>query len=241
MKKFAIFMIASCFATIVHASVQLEPLLNRVTLQLQSQQWVTTKTALVNVGINAAVADQRIDKVQNDVLLKLNQLSKGEWHIVSFNRQQDKSGFENIQVVAQARLAQSELANLRDKAKAISKPGETFTIDNVAFTPSDDEIKLANTQLRNDIYQQAKAEVDALNKVYPDQKYYLRQIDFNSAVEPEPRNPNMMYMAKGVAVAAAASAPPPLSVGNKVQVQATVIIAAMPSYVLQKLTPQNIL
>src|SRR5262245_12903757 len=117
------------------SDIQLGDIQNKITLQLQAEQWVTTKTALVNVGVNAAVTDQGIDKVQTDVMQKLNQLSdKGEWHILTFNRQLDSSGLESIQITAQARLPQSELANLRNKAKSISKPGETFTIDNIQFT-----------------------------------------------------------------------------------------------------------
>lgn len=138
MKKMGLFFLAASFSLPVCADVNLEPLLNKVTLQLRAEQWVTTKTALVNVGVNAAVTDQGIEKIQNDVMQKLNKLSdKGEWHIVSYNRQLDRSGLESIQMTAQARLPQSELANLRDKAKSLSKPGETFTIDAVQFTPSD--------------------------------------------------------------------------------------------------------
>jgi hypothetical protein len=226
------------FSFPVWADVNLEPLLNKVILQLQAEQWVTTKTALLTVGVNAAVTDQGIDKVQTDVMQKLNQLSnKGEWHIVSFDRQQDKSGLESIQISAQARLPQSELSNLRDKAKAISKPGETFTIDNVQFTPSDDELRQAAISLRNTIYQQAKAEIDALNKVYTDQKYYLHQIDFTLPPPIMPMAENTMAMAR-VSGGMSRSAPP-LLIGNKQALQASVILAAMPDQVAQKLMTHN--
>ena len=51
------------------ASIDVGPLLNKVTLQLQAEQWVTTKTALVTVGVNAAVADQDIGQIQADVMV----------------------------------------------------------------------------------------------------------------------------------------------------------------------------
>lgn len=214
------------------ADVQLDPLLNKVTMQLQAEQWVTTKTALVTVGINAAVSDQGIDKIQAEVMQKLTQLSnKGEWHVLTFNRQLDNSGLENIQMTAEARLVQSELADLRNKAKGTSKPGETFTIDNIQFTPSDEELRQANMALRNNLYQQAKTEVEALNKVYPEQRYYMHQIDFTytSPVEPGPMAQSNMLMAKTARLT-------PLAVGNKVQLQATVVIASLPDLILQKLT-----
>jgi hypothetical protein len=234
MKKIFLLLFCFCFSAPLWAAVELEPLLNKVTMQMQAEQWVTTKTALVTVNINAAVTDQGIDKIQAEVMQKLTQLSsKGEWHLLSFNRQLDNSGLENIQMAAEARLPQTELADLRNKAKTISKPGETFTIGNIQFTPSDDELKQANIALRNNLYQQAKAEVDALNKAYPDQKYYMHQIDFtyNPPIEPMPMAQNSMMMAKVGSVS-------PLSVGNKMQIQASVVIASMPDQILQKLTKQ---
>jgi hypothetical protein len=236
MKKFFYLLTGILIALPAWADNDLEPLLNKVTLQLQSEQWVTTKTALVNVSVNAAVSDQGIDQVQADVMQKLGQISsKGDWHIVSINRQQDSSGLENMQIAAQARLPQSELAGLRSKAKSASKPGETFTVDNIQFTPSEDEVRQANSLLRNNIYQQAKAEVDALNKVYPEQKYYLHQVDFNFSpppIEPMPMAQNAMVLTKSVRMGPSL----PLSVGNKVQLQASVVLASMPDQLAQKLT-----
>lgn len=235
MRKLYWLILGFLFAHPVWADISLDPLLNKVSLQLRSEQWVTTKTALVSVSANASVSDQGIVNVQSDVMQKLNQLSnKGEWHIVSFDRQLDKSGLESIQIMAQARLPQTELGNLRDKAKAISKPGETFTITNVQFIPSEDEIRQSNIALRNNIYQQAKAEMDALNNLYPEQKYYLFRMDFMTPPVGEPPMPmaqNTMMMAK----MAYTQAPPPLSVGNKVELQANVILASAPDQLLQKL------
>jgi hypothetical protein len=197
------------------------PIINKITLQLKSSQWLQTKTALVTVSVNAAVNDQGIDKIQNEVMQKLTQIAaKSDWHITDFNRQQDKAGLESLSIHAQARVAQTALADLRNNAKSVSKPGETFTIDNIDFTPADDEIRAANTALRNDIYQQAKAEIDALNNIYLTQKYYLHQIDFI-------QTPIVMPMAANVTMSRMA-APAPLSVGNKAELQATVVLASMP-------------
>jgi hypothetical protein len=240
MKNFLFILIIAIFtlfsATPIWADVNWEPLLNKVTLQLQTEQWVTTKTALVNVGVNAAVADQGIDKIQTDVIQKLNQLSsKGEWHVVSFNRQLDKSGLESIQITAQARLPQSELSNLRNKAKAISKPGITFTIDDVQFVPSDEEIKQANNAMRNRLYQQAKAEIDALNKIYPDQKYYLHQINFLMMAFPMAADTMQTANYSMTKMAAAPGPQRTSAVGNKVTMEATVVLAAMSDVMKQKL------
>lgn len=231
MQKFLISLFIIFYSAFAWADIDYGPLLNKVSLNLQSQQWVTTKTAVVYVGINAAVADQGIANVQAAVLTKLKQLSdKGEWHVMTFNRQQDQSGLESISITAQARLPQDQLSGLRDRAKAITKPGETYLINDVQFTPSDDEIKQAMISLRNDIYVQAKNEIDALNKTYPDQKYYLYSIDFG--MQPSaPVAANMMAMEKTASLRMAT----PLAVGNKLELQASVVIASMPEVVAQKL------
>lgn len=231
MKKLTSLFVGAFLSFPVFADYSIEPLMNQITLTLHTQQWVTTKTALVSVGVNAAVSGSGLDKVQAEVMQKLNQLAdKTEWHIVSFDRQQDKSGLESVQITAQARLAQTDLGGLRDKAKTLSKPGETFTIDNVQFTPSDDELQQANNLMRANIYQQAKAEIDALNKVYPDQKYYLHQINFVLT-------PPVMPMMNAMAMARVAPAPgqPALAVGNKQEMQATVVLASIPETVIQKM------
>lgn len=213
------------------SATNVEALLNTVTLRLNAEQWVTTKTALVTIGINVSVSDNDLGKAQSRILDKLNQLNKTDWHILSFDRSQDQSGLEKIQASAQARLAENALAGLRDKAKEISKPGETFTLDNVQFVPTEDEIRSANAVLRGNIYQQAKTELDQLNKMYPDQKYYIHQINFVSDVVPAP-----MMQAKMNAISMASTGSnAALDVGDKLRISAVVIVSAAPNADVVKL------
>lgn len=199
-----------------------EPLLNTVTLELNADQWVTTQTALVSIGVNATVSGGGLEKTQSTVMAKLNQISnKGVWHIVSFNRSLNQSGLEQVQIAAQARLPSSDLSGLRDRAKAITKPGETYTLDNVEFIPSEAELRDANTVLRSAIYQLAKNELANLNRFYTDQHYYVHNINFLGRVVPQPMN--TMY-AK-VSDAGGSS----VTVGNKLVVTATVVLASAPT------------
>lgn len=207
--------------------------LNRINLRLSAEQWVTSKTALVTVGVNAGISDSRVEKLQEEVLKKLNDISnQGEWHIVSLDRTQDQSGLEKIQMIAQARLPNSALSVLRDKAKKISKPGETYAVDNIQFTPSEDEFRAANIELRNNIYQQAKAEIDRLNKVLPDQKYYIHNIDFSGNVVAAPMVQNTIVSMR---VAAQSIVTKELPVGDKLILNANVTLAAVPEQLLAKM------
>ncbi len=199
-------------------------LFNQISFQLTAEQWVTTKTALVTIIVNAGVSDKGVDPVQTEVLGKLNKISdQGSWHLISLERTQDQSGLEKIQIIAQARLASSALAGLRDKTKALSQPGETFTLDNLQFIPSEEEYRAANVDLRSNIYQQAKEEVDRVNKAYASSKYYIHSIDFRGTVIPIQMPQNTMMAAKmGQAEGAQ------LPVGDKLSLAATVILAAKP-------------
>ena len=229
MRLVLILLFSLFFTTPVFADTSLEPLLNKVTLQLNAEQWVTTKTALVNVSINASMNNTALEKIHAQVLDKLNRLSdKGEWHLTSYDRSLDKSGLESVQIMAQSRLPDTELAGLRDKAKSISKPGETYAIDNIQFTPSDDEIRDANNALRANVYQQANAELARLNKIYPDQKYYLHNVNFMQDAMMPMAAQNMM-LAKGSDNGGATR----MSVGDKMRVSASVVLAANSDQILK--------
>ncbi len=230
MKKLTATLLGMLIMTPVFADGDLANLLNKVNLQLSANKWVTSQTVKVLVGVDAGLTDAGIEGLQGQVLNKLSQIAAGEWHITSFSRSQDRSGLESVHINAEARLAQSALPNLRGKAKSISKPGETYTITDVQFTPSDEEITQANSALRGMIYQQAKAEIDALNKVYPEQKYYLYQIDFNMM----PVMPMAKTMYMETAGAAATPSAMPLNVGNRQVMTANVILASVPEMLAKK-------
>jgi hypothetical protein len=226
MRRFSgvIVVLVALFSTAVWAAADGPgALLNRVSLRLNAEQWLMSKTSMVTVGISASVNDAALDKIQDDVIKKLNQLAKGDWHITTFDRSQDQSGLESVRMQAQARLAGSALPGFRDRAKALSKPGETYTLDNIQFTPSEDEVRDANTALRANIYAQAKDELDRVNKMYPDQKYYIHEVNFISDLVPVPMPQNVMSMA-----VRAGNGGGNLAVGDKLVLNATVVLASIP-------------
>lgn len=210
-----------------------DALLNRISMRFNTEQWLASKTALVTVGVNAGVSDAALASIQEDVIKKLNELSIGEWHIISFDRSLDAAGLEKIIMSAQARLPATALPKLRDKAKAISKPGETYTLDNVQFTPSEDEIRAAEINLRNNIYLQTKEELDRINKLYPEQKFYVHEINFLQSMMPQtiPMAMNMMKVEGDRAAAPRGN----IAVGDKLTLSATVVYGATPDQALTKL------
>ena len=150
-------------------------------------------------------------------------VSDVDWHITSFNRSKTQSGLETLRVIAEARVPEKQLSGLRAKAKDASRPGSTYRIANIQFTPSPADIQQTRAALRQEIYQQVKGELARLNAVYPKQKFQVNTINFTSFAMPAPRP---MMKRTDMMMAAEAAPAPRMSVSAKVVQNATVIFAA---------------
>lgn len=203
----------------------IQPVLHQITLTMTSEQWVTTQNADVFVGVDATLDQNQLATAHNDILAKLNQLAKTDWHITQFNRIQNSSGLEQLSVIAQARLPETDLSKIRDQAKAITHPGETYTVLSIAFNPSTAELEAVRSQLRSDLYNKIQVELNTINKIYINQKYVAHEIDFSEQNAPQPPVPMRMAMMAGNAAEAAPAAAAPLTVANKLVMTANVTLA----------------
>ena len=201
-----------------------KPALNKVTYEVSAEEWAKTSTVMVNVGVDAVFNEDKLEQVRADILKKLNQLTpNAQWHVTNFARNQDQSGLERLQMQAQARVNNTALGNLRQQAKSLSKPGETITILNIDYSPSLAEIEATRMELHKQIYNQAKKELVELNQMYPNQKYYLHNIEFLS----QPRLPEPQPMMRMSLMATnAKSDAMPMPVSDKVIVAARVTLAS---------------
>lgn len=204
----------------------IQPVLNQITLTMTSEKWVSTQNADVFISVDATLDQNQLATAHNDILDKLNQLAKTDWHIIQFNRTQNSSGLEQLYVVAQARLPETALSKIRNDAKSLTHPGETYTVQSITFNPSTAELEAVRSQLRNDLYNKIQTELNTINKVYSNQKYVVHQIDFSESGSPQPPVPMMkMQMLAGNAAAEMAPAAAPLTVANKLVMTANVTLA----------------
>lgn len=203
----------------------IQPVLNQITLTMTSEQWVSTQNADVFVSVDATLDQNQLASAHADILDKLNKLAKTDWHIIQFNRTQNSSGLEQLYVVAQARLPETALSKIRDDSKALTHPGETFTVQNIAFNPSTAELEAVRSQLRSDLYNKIQSELDTINKVYTNQKYVVHEIDFSESGAPQPPVPMMKMTMMAGAANEAAPAAAPLTVANKLVMTANVTLA----------------
>jgi hypothetical protein len=205
----------------------IKPVLNQVMYQTSSEAWVSTQTAEVVISVNATLDENQLAQAHSNILEKLNNIAKADWHITQFNRSPNDSGLEQLQILAQSRLPETALSDLREIAKKVSKPGETFKVDSITFDPTLAETESVRKQLRDEIYQKVQAEITELNKFYPNQHYQVHTINFMENVQAfaaAPRPRAMMMMAENIPNASSA---PAVTVANKMTVTASVVLASV--------------
>ena len=201
------------------------PPVDKVIYQVSVEDWVTTVTAKVEVAIDVSLDTEGLAKARSGILSKLQHIAKGDWQITGLERSQDQSGLERLSARAEARLPELLLVNLNKTAKSVSKPGETYRVFNVDFTPSLAEIEVVRETLRKEVYEQVKQEVARLNELYPNQQYHAHEVNFVSArIVPLPRR--KLTAMQSTAATPEAQAPIGLAVSNKVLMNAKVVLSS---------------
>lgn len=199
--------------------------LDKIMFQTSAKQWVSTQSALLNVSIDATLNNADLVKARADIMSNLNKIAKGEWHLLSFDRSQDNSGLEKVNVQAQVRVNQAVLTNIYQNAKSVSIPGAQYTISGIDFKPSLDEVQTVQAAVRKQLYQQVNDELDRINKAYPKQNYTVSNLMFLDGDNPQPP---IAYQAKtmNTMMVQASVAPAPLSVSNEIVLTALVEVAS---------------
>mgnify|MGYP000871471830 CR=1 FL=1 len=162
----------------VSAETVTPPVTDTVSLNLSAEEWVKTETALVTLVVDIA-GNGNGGTVRNDVLKAVAGVAdRAEWRIISLNPQSDSAGLERWQALLQARLPESQLASLGDRAKKASKPGQQVRVDNIAFDPTLAETEATRGLLRDKLYAQVNAELKRLNAAFPGRTYRVGRIEF---------------------------------------------------------------
>lgn len=152
---------------------------DQVVLDLTSEGWVKTDTARVSVFIELVQQEEGADALKKKIDSSLQSLAKDvDWRITSSRQQLDQTGLNRWYVTAEARIPETAISGLQDRAKEASSPGYKVNISDVDFTPSLAEFEKLKADLREQIYQQALDEVARLNKVMPGADYHVRKVDF---------------------------------------------------------------
>lgn len=216
------------------AAFEPRPVMDQVVLSLSAEDWVEAENARVIVAVDAALPGSDAASVRTEMLAALDQLAAdAEWRFLSFDRFQDESGLERWRARAEARLPETALGGIADRAEDASRPGLQVRVENTDFSPTLAEIEAVEADLRSELYERAREELDRLNQVFPDRDYRVATIDFlNQGYHPTmDRRPQMM------AASRAEMAPAPMADGGGLSVSQKLTLTAQ--IVLQVLVPQD--
>ncbi|MDE1149264.1 MAG: hypothetical protein PW843_22110 [Azospirillaceae bacterium] len=200
-----------------------QPAQDQVTLSLTAEDWVKTDTARVTLTVDAGGGNA--GSARGDVLKAAQAVSdKGDWRVVSFDRQQDAAGLDRWRAELEARLPEAQLGGLAERARQASRAGLQIRVEGIDFTPTLAENEAARTRLRETLYRRVTEEMKALNAAFPGRDFRVGRVDFNQPVISGGRP--VMAMAKMATDEAAAPMAPGLDVAQKAVQTARVTFTA---------------
>jgi len=204
-----------------------------VSFSLTAEDWVSTKTARVVLAVESAVTEETSGTMRAAMAKAVDGAVKADWRVTAFNRAQDQTGMERWSAEYEARVPETNLSGLADKAKKNSKAGLQVTVRQIDFSPTLEEVQTAYGALRERIYKTAVEHLAALNAGIPGRGWRIARIDFVDTGAP-PR-PAPAFLARGKAalmhamdaVASSEGAGAPLERSEKLTLTAQVILSAV--------------
>ncbi len=208
-----------------------------IAVNLSTEGWVQAKAARVMVSVNAAVVGEKASTTRDSMLKAVSDLaSKTEWRLTSFNRGQDPTGLEQWSAIFEARLPESDLGGIHQKAKAASKAGMQLAILNIDFSPTLAEVETVRADIRKTLLAMVSKELETVNAANPGRNFRVSQINFGGAQPMMP--PQMMLMKQRMVQGMMADASAPMMEGvtsssgsmetsQKIEMSANVTFAAL--------------
>ncbi len=201
---------------------------DRIVLTVTEEAWVETKTARVVAEIKTLITDKTAGASAAEPMAILDKVGLGHWYITGSHRQQTDTGFEQLLIVAEARLAQTTLPGIYERAESATEKGRTVRILAVDFSPSLQEREATAAQLRQTIYARAAAEAKAVAEQFPEQGFRVHQVHFQDGANiPRPMPAVKSRMLSADASEEQMPAPAPgQQVSERMTLSASVVIAA---------------
>lgn len=185
---------------------------NQISMQLQEEGWVSSKTAQVTVSIQVATSKNDVSSLVATITNKLKSLVKESisWRLVNLSTQKNSAGLFAVSAQMMARLDNDQLAQLQNRIDSLNKAGEQYKIESVDYQPTLAEIAAENTRLRTLIYKDVLEQQKIINASLPDTNYQLQSLHFESPYVANPK-PMLMYASVNMAKQATATNTVPFS------------------------------
>lgn len=213
--------------------------MDNISLSFTVEDWINSDTAEVTMSVNASTEGQDGLDLRTEIKEALESLVDTEWRFIDINRSTGRSGLEEWNVTAQARVEEKDLNNLPSRAKELGRKGLQYRVGNVDFTPTKEQFEDLYRNLRSKINGLINEELRTLSTELPDRKWRVGAVNYNFGQGP------LVGVAGGrnVIMAMTANAVPDMGfdddvdssagdfggfeVSQKIELSATVIVASV--------------
>lgn len=139
---------------------------DEVQCEIRAERDIVSDTVRVVVQASLTLAGQDSAKVRATLSDVLTSVLDGKWQFSSIDRDEDKSGMEQVVTVASARVKEHLTGGLVERLTKVSKPGLRLSLRDIITRPPRSDIDKARVDARRDIYEAAQREAELLNQVY---------------------------------------------------------------------------
>ena len=211
--------------------------MDNISLSFTVEDWINSNTAEVTMTVSASTEGRDGLDLRTEIKEALETLVNTEWRFIDINRSTGRSGLEEWNVTAQARVEEKDLNNLPSRAKDLGRKGLQYRVGNVDFTPTKIQFEGLYRDLRSKINRLIEAEIKTLQTELPGRKWRVSAItyDFGQLPMPHGRGANIMMAMTANAVpdmdledaGAATGDFGGFEVSQKVELSATVTVASV--------------
>jgi len=155
-----------------------------INLSFTVEDWINSNTAEVTMTVNASTEGQDGLDLRTEIKEALESLVDTEWRFIDISRNTGRSGLEEWNVTAQARVEEKDLNNLPSRAKELGRKGLQYRVGNVDFTPTKTQFEDLYRHLRSKINELIKTELSTLETELPDRKWRVGAVNYNFGSAP---------------------------------------------------------
>ena len=153
-----------------------------ITVEFSVEEAIVSDTVKVSVDVVLATKAEDATDVRGTIVTALQSLLAADWAFARLDRRTNRSGLEEVEATATARIPEAQLAGLSAKAKETSREGLQLTISNLDYNPARNVVDETVQKLRKELYMKAHAEAALLNELIPgdEGKWRVGDISFGS-------------------------------------------------------------
>ena len=153
--------------------------MDNINLSFTVEDWINSNTAEVTMTVNASTEGQDGLDLRTEIKEALESLVDTEWRFIDISRNTGRSGLEEWNVTAQARVEEKDLNNLPSRAKELGRKGLQYRVGNVDFTPTKEQFEDLYRNLRSKINGLINEELGTLSTELPDRKWRVGAVNYN--------------------------------------------------------------